>query len=46
MDRKIILAFTILIGGTGWIWLYLQNWKIALAVHLIIWSNNLMGKFS
>lgn len=28
----------------AWVWLYIQDWKTALAIMLILWANNLYLK--
>ena len=41
---KRILNITGVIVGLSWIYFFYLNWKIALCVVLVMWSNNLMEK--
>lgn len=31
----------LIVGTPAWIWLFVQDWKIALAVLLVMYANNL-----
>lgn len=35
--------FGLLIATIGWVYLVMFNWKVAIAVFLIIWSNNIVN---
>jgi hypothetical protein len=43
-QMKKALNILSIILGLAWIWFYYLDWKIALAVFLVMFSNNLMLK--
>lgn len=45
MNNSLVI-FGSIVGLSGWIWLFIQDWKIALAVLLAMWGNNLVNKYN
>lgn len=44
MSEKTLLQITgFLLGIIGWVTLFVISWKIAVALSLILWANNING---
>ena len=47
MERKkaklIYYSLALIVGTPAWIWFFVQDWKIALTVLLVMYANNLNG---
>jgi hypothetical protein len=48
MDKKMIVLFLKAIGAlggiAGFVWLFMYDWKLAIAVYFILWGNNVSTK--
>ena len=48
MDKKMIVLFFKAIGAiggiAGFVWLFMYDWKLAIAVYFILWGNNVSTK--
>lgn len=44
MNKKLYLIFSLCIATLGWTTLFIYNWKVAGAIFLVIWANNISTK--
>jgi hypothetical protein len=48
MDKKMFVLFVKAIGAIGgiasFVWLFMYDWKLAIAVFFILWGNNVSTK--
>lgn len=44
--RRNMLILSAIVGFPAWIWLFMLDWKIALALLVIMFSNNIAQKLN